>query len=175
MTTDHERSQLPWPLCMIGARPTWLIRVVTGCVLVATAGLFLFASGPVQLVAKLALVAYLLQRGWVQMARVVRDTRAYDWTRLGRFAWMQHAVLTAGLLLMFVVTYVPLAVLYPALQLTPMTSIVVGILMVLLAAAGVASALAVLAALFVLLSLPVLVTRSIVRERRRRHYRHPNQ
>lgn len=176
MTNDRLHTRISWLGRIWGiAGIRWLIRLVTLGVAVASFLVIAGASGPVRLIASVILTAIVLAAGAQQAADMVRSVRAYQWGRWGRFAWMRFVALIAGVLVVLSPLYMLLVIIYPALRPTPMTSMALATILALAALALALLALTALSVVVVLLWLPVAITRSHVRERRRRHYRFPTR
>jgi hypothetical protein len=175
----YMRARAPWGERVVSACWHWLTggwhwraTVVLLCVGVVSMMASVTTSGPVQLAAQAVFTALVLAGDSKQVVQVVRDLRAHDWTRLRRVAWLQYPALVGGVLITLVPGYGLLVFIYPTLQSSPMTRVAVALAVVLLVLALALLALTLLALLVVLLWVPVLIVRSLSRERRRRSYHH---
>ncbi len=173
MANERNVAQLPWLEHVIRIRRFWLTRLVTFSLALASFTVFEFTSGPLQVVAQVVLSAYILLEGIAQGTEVMRSVWAYDWDRWGRFAWLRYVTLVAGLLAIFSVIYMLLLAINPVLRPIPITNVAVAALITLIFLIMGLLALLLLVVALVILWLPVLVVRSRLRDRRRRHYRYP--
>lgn len=173
MANERNVAQLPWLEHVIRIRRFWLTRLVTFSVAFASFMVFEITSGPLQVAAQMVLTAFVLMEGIAQGVEVMRSVWAYDWDRWGRFAWLRYVTLAAGLLAIFSVIYMLLLAIDPVLRPTPVTNVAVAVLIALIFLAFGLLALLLLVVALVILWLPVLVVRSRLQGRRRRHYRFP--
>lgn len=171
----HERNaaRLPWLERIIRIRRFWLTRLVTISLALASFTVFEFTSGPLQVAAQMVLSAYILLEGTGQWAEVMRRIWAYDWDRWGRFAWLRYLTSAAAILVFSSLTYMLLLAIDPVLRPTPVTNVAVAVLIALIFLIMGLLALLLLVVALVILWVPVLVVRSRLRYRRRRHYRYP--
>ncbi len=175
MAIDRDPIRDSWRRRVVSTGRRWLTVVVLLSVAVASLLAYLLTSGPVQFSARAALTALVLAAGGKQATQVLRSVRAYNWARWRRFAWLQYGAMAAGVLVTLLPGYVLLVFLYPVLHSSPLTSVAVVMAMVLAVLAVVLLALTCLALLIVLLWLPVLIVRTLLRERQRRYYRFPSR
>ena len=173
MANERNVAQLPWLEHVIRIRRFWLTRLVTFGLALASFTVFEITSGPLQVVAQVVLSAYILLEGTGQWAEVMRRIWAYDWDRWGRFAWLRYVTLAAAILVFSSLIYMLLLAINPVLRPAPMTNVAVAVLTALAFLIMGLIVLALLALMLVILWLPVVVVRSRLQGRRRRHYRFP--
>ncbi|HEV2235592.1 MAG TPA: hypothetical protein VGR57_02930, partial [Ktedonobacterales bacterium] len=130
-------------------------------------------GGPLQLPGRIAFAVIMLLGGGARALEAFQGINTGEWDRRERFRWMRFVELTVRLLYVVAVTYVLLTLVFPELYLPVVVRYLVTTAIASAAVVGAALALALLLALGVLLWLPILIARTIARERRRRQYRYP--
>jgi hypothetical protein len=106
MATDQAQQR--WLAHLIRVRWSWRIRLA---LFVASIGALLVAIdgyGLAQVAAQVVLTAPIVLGGLLQMAQfaqVAHDVSAYDWSRLGHFAWLRRVVLMGDLALVLLPFY----------------------------------------------------------------------
>ncbi len=106
----------------------WWARLATLTVTAALLVGFLGDAWPWHDIARLALTAVVLLQMLAGLGEVTLGLRQVAWERLGRFAWLRHAALAGGVLLVLTCTFALLVFLYPDLARTPIRDVAVVIL-----------------------------------------------
>jgi hypothetical protein len=179
---DHMRAQAPWRERVVSAGWRWLNggwrwRATIVLLFVGLASMLasVAASGVVRLAAQAVFMVVWLAAGSKHVVSVVRDIRAQSWARSGRFTWLQYPALVGGVLITLLPGYALLVLIYPTLRSSPLTSVAVALAIALVVFALMVLALALLALVGLLFMVPMLLVRTLLRERWRRYYRFPTR